>query len=99
MTARPGVTLLELMVVLTILSVTAAVTGVAVRRAQPVHVADLRAAAIARARRMAIHSGHPVTASIDIDSVLAPITALPGGSVIADSTLHVDRLTGGVREP
>ena len=91
---RAGVTLIELMVVLTILSVIAAVTGLALRRAQPVRAVDVRTAIIARARQLAIDSGHPVHATIDLDSVPTPITANPDGSVIADGVLQIDRLGG-----
>jgi prepilin-type N-terminal cleavage/methylation domain-containing protein len=99
MMSRAGVTLIELMVVLTILSVIAGVTGLAFRRAQPVRAVDVRMAAIARARQLAIDSGRTVTVLVDIDSVPTPVTARPDGTVIADASLHVDRLSGGARAP
>jgi prepilin-type N-terminal cleavage/methylation domain-containing protein len=99
MIARAGVTLIELMVVLTILSIIAGVTGLALRRAQPPRATDVRMAAIARARQLAIDSGRAVTVVVDLDSVQTPVTAHPDGSVIADAALHIDRLDGGSRAP
>ena len=97
--ARAGVTLIELMVVLTILSVIAGVTGLALRRAQPPRAVDARTAAIAIARRRALDSGLTVTVTIDIDSVPTAVTARPDGSVIADGNLGINRLTGTARAP
>jgi prepilin-type N-terminal cleavage/methylation domain-containing protein len=88
------VTLIELMVVLTILSVIAGVTGLAVHRAPPVRATDARVAMIAAARRMAIDSGRSITVTVDVDSVPTAVTVLPDGDVVADATLGVDRLTG-----
>jgi prepilin-type N-terminal cleavage/methylation domain-containing protein len=98
-TARAGVTLIELMVVLTILSVLAAVAGLALQRAQPLRAVDQRTAIIARARQLAIDSGHTVRTTVDVDSVSTPITAYPDGSVIGDAALHIDRLSGSPDAP
>jgi prepilin-type N-terminal cleavage/methylation domain-containing protein len=97
MMTRAGVTLIELMIVLVILSVIAGVTGLALRRAQPPRTVDARVAAIAAARRVAIDSGRAVTVIVDIDSVPTPVTARPDGSVIAEAGLGIDRLTGVAR--
>jgi prepilin-type N-terminal cleavage/methylation domain-containing protein len=96
---RAGVTLIELMVVLTILSVLAAVTGLALRRAQPLGAVDARTAIIARARQLAVDSGRPVHTTVDVDSVPTPVTAYPDGSVIGDAALHIDRLSGSPDAP
>jgi prepilin-type N-terminal cleavage/methylation domain-containing protein len=99
MTARAGVTLIELMVVLVILSVIASVTGLALRRAQPLRAVDRRLAVIAEARRVAIDSGRTVTVTVTVgeDSVPVAVTVHPDGSVITDASLGVDRLTGDSR--
>lgn len=91
---RLGVTLVELIVVLTILGVVAGVTGLAVRRVAPVHEADARAAAIGAVRRAAIDSARVVTADVAGDTVPYRVTAYPDGSVVADRALGIDRLTG-----
>jgi prepilin-type N-terminal cleavage/methylation domain-containing protein len=93
-TVRAGVTLVELMVVLVILSVMAAVTGIAVHRTPALRAVDVRVAAVAAARRTAIDSGRTITVIVEGDSAPVPVTVGPDGSVIADASLGVDRLTG-----
>ena len=92
--ARPGVTLVELIVVLTIIGVMAGVAGLAARRAAPVRETDARLAAVLAARRLAIDSARPVTVEIGGDTVPRRVTANPDGSVVADAQLGIDRLTG-----
>ena len=111
MTSRAGITLLELIVVLAIMGVMAGVVGLAVLhpevRTQPSTVAAAHAA-IAEARREAIESGVSVAITVSIDSTedghpvaraTPPLhaTAFPDGSVVADSALGIDRLTGRPR--
>ena len=94
MKERPGVTLLELMVVLVLLSVLASVVVLAIRstpRAQPLDRANRRVLA---ARDSALRLGHPVTVIVDVAGSQRAATALPDGRVLADSVLHFDELTG-----
>jgi len=89
-----GVTLVELLVVIALLGIAAgiAAVGLSPRAAEPAPAAHR---AIAAARRLAIASGRPQTVRIPSNSerpLLA--TAHPDGSVIADSAVAVEYLTG-----
>jgi len=91
---RSGVTLLELMVVLVLLSVLASVVALAFRatpRAQPLDQANKRVLA---ARDSALRFGHPVTVNVEVAGSQGVATAFPDGRVIADTALHFDALTG-----
>jgi prepilin-type N-terminal cleavage/methylation domain-containing protein len=109
MTRRAGITLLELIVVLAIMGIMAAVVGLAVRQPEPsIPATSLEAAqaAVAEARRVAIHTGQPVAITVSIDAgarestspagtlIQLHATAAPDGSVIADTALRIDRLSG-----
>jgi prepilin-type N-terminal cleavage/methylation domain-containing protein len=103
MTARRachrGFTLAELMVVVMILGVMAAVTGIAFATRAPIPITDARLARIATARDSAVRSGQSATIAIDVDSVLYVVTAFPDGRVVTDAPLRVARLSGrGDRE-
>jgi prepilin-type N-terminal cleavage/methylation domain-containing protein len=98
METRSGVTLVELLVVLTILGVIAGVAGLAVRRAAPTQ-ADPRRGALAAARRLAIDSARVVSIDVGGDTAAGwRATAYPDGSVVADTGAGIDRLTGARRE-
>jgi prepilin-type N-terminal cleavage/methylation domain-containing protein len=91
---RAGVTLLELMVVLVLLSVLASVVVLAIRstpRAQPLDQANRKVLA---ARDSALRFGAPVTVVIDFGGSQHVATAFPDGRVVADSALHFDELSG-----
>jgi prepilin-type N-terminal cleavage/methylation domain-containing protein len=92
---RGGVTLVELLVVLAILGVMAGVVGLAV---PPIRRAPEGGAAarVARARQTAVASGRAVTVSVSMDGRPRTATAFPDGSVVADSGLDVDRLSGAI---
>jgi prepilin-type N-terminal cleavage/methylation domain-containing protein len=98
---RRATTLVELIVVLAILGILAAVAGVSMRRAASLHrveAPETIGVMIAGARREAIRSGRAVAVALDDSGTVAMATALPDGSVIADS-LHsisgtINRLTG-----
>jgi hypothetical protein len=49
---------------------------------------------IAVARRTALSSARPVLLSITRHDTVFAVTALPDGSVLADSSFHLDRLSG-----
>lgn len=90
---RKGVTLIELLVVLVILGLVSSVVGFAPSAMEREPVSDVEAA-IAAARREALGSGSVVTIDVLIDGRPRSVTALPDGSLVADPTLAVDRLSG-----
>jgi len=103
--ARPGATLIELIVVLAILGLMVAVVGLSFTRAPSAPPPGSIAAAldtIAAVRRMAITRGIPITIVLSIatspeaggPSRTAHATAYPDGSVVADGALGIDRLSG-----
>jgi prepilin-type N-terminal cleavage/methylation domain-containing protein len=94
---RRGVTLVELLVVLAIMTVMAAVVGVAappIRHADP----DLAATRVVAARRAALSSGQAVSITVVSGDHPYAVTAYPDGAIVADSALAVDRLAG-VQDP
>jgi prepilin-type N-terminal cleavage/methylation domain-containing protein len=96
---RTGVTLVELLVALLLLGMMATVVGIAVPRAEPPSTADEISHAISNARRAAIDSGRSVTINLSVHGTLHAATALPDGSIVADTGLGVERLTGRARQP
>ncbi len=80
--------------VLVILGVMAAVAGVAFGTRAPVPIADARAADIARARDVAIRSGHPTTITLTVAGQRRVATAFPDGRVATDAPVPVDPLSG-----
>ena len=88
---RAGVTLVELMVVLMLLGLMAGVVGLA-WRPSPAPASDGRDA-IMQARHQALESGAAVCIQVTIDGQSVSVAALPDGSIIAPSGLHLDRLT------
>ncbi|HEX8361680.1 MAG TPA: type II secretion system protein [Longimicrobium sp.] len=96
MTARSGSTLLELVVALAVLGITAGVAGVALRATDDPDPAAVRAAQVSAARRSALEARRAVP-FILADGGPAGV-ALPDGRVLlADSALDVDPLTGRPR--
>ena len=93
---RSGVTLVELIVVLAIVAVIAGVTALSFRRADRDPTVAPWVSHVAAARRMAIDSGHAVTITVSVGDTVHAVTALPDGSVISDSRLGIDRLSGEV---
>jgi prepilin-type N-terminal cleavage/methylation domain-containing protein len=93
---RPGVTLIELIVVLAIVAIMAGVTTLAFRRADMTPTVEPWVSAVAAARRTAVDSGRTVSLTVRVGDKVYAATALPDGSVVADAALGVDRLTGEV---
>ena len=91
---RAGVTLAELMVVIVILGVMAAVTAVAFARRPPVAEVDARTVAIAAARAEAVRSGKPLTIRLGSADSLSLATAYPDGRVVTNAAVAIDPLTG-----
>jgi len=94
--SRRGVTLIELIVVLAILSLMAGVTTLAFRRADMTPRVVPWVSAIAGARRSAVDSNRTVSLTVRVGDNVYAATALPDGSIVADAALGIDRLTGEV---
>jgi len=97
MSARRGVTLVELIVVIVLLGVVATVGGIASRRARPITVSDAAVTQALAARESAMRTGHAVTVVIRIAQLETRATAYPDGRLLADPRLGIDPLTGRVR--
>ncbi len=87
--------MVELLVVLVLLGITAGVVGLTLHTARPVETIDATQAAIQAARDSAIRVGRRVTVAVAANGSTRPITAYPDGRVVADRTVHVNELTGG----
>jgi len=83
----------ELMVVLVLLGLMAAVVGLAWRR-EPAPTGQAGQDSIAVARHQAVTSGRVVRFQMTVDGRTVTIAALPDGRVVAPQELHVDPLTG-----
>lgn len=109
MTTRPGMTMLELIVVVAIMGIMAGFVGLAAMRMEPPAAPgtiEAARATVADARRAAIRNGAPVSVAVSVDAgvgnegsvsaMAGPLHAIafPDGSVIADPALGIDRLTG-----
>lgn len=93
-TPKVGVTLIELIVSIALLGLLAGMVGLAFHRSNPVPFAEPAEAQVATARREALAGGRPVALSLSIGGHTRLATAFPDGSVLADSALGMDRLTG-----
>ena len=89
-----GVALVELIVVIALLGVVAAVAGLTIHAAPAVPTASPVAAQVADARARALTSGRALTTEVTHDGRRHAVTAYPDGSVVADTLLHVDRTSG-----
>ena len=92
--APRGSTLLELLVVLAILGLIAGITGLGFPTRPQRGLIEPSLARLGEARRAAIQSGRPITVTLLRDGGAVVATAHPDGSVLADSSLGVDRLSG-----
>ncbi len=90
---RRGTTLVELLVVLCILGVIASVTVLAIRRFDGPSPDD-PAAILAESLRAAVDTPRTIFVRVARDGPPLSATILPDGSIVADSTLGADRLTG-----
>jgi prepilin-type N-terminal cleavage/methylation domain-containing protein len=97
MRARGGVTLIELMVVLVMLSVIASVVVLAIRSTPPRRANDQSIIVVIAARDSALRTGRVVSVLVSIDGSDRAATAFPDGRVEADSALQFDVLTGRPR--
>jgi prepilin-type N-terminal cleavage/methylation domain-containing protein len=93
---RKGFTLVELMIVLALLAIIAAVSATAFRLLDRSTSQNSNELEIARARHRAIESGRPVTITVRNSTGAHDVLALPDGGVVADSSVHVNRWTGAL---
>ena len=94
--ARRGVTLVELLVVLALLGVGAALTALAFRVDRSTDPQGRDAERITAARREAVEQGALVRLVLADSTGMRALVVLPDGSIIADKGVAVDRLTGRV---
>ena len=91
--SRAGVTLIELLTTLVLLAIISGVTVLAIRRIEQPRSDDPRTI-IADTMRKVLASGRPALIRVLTDSGPAWSSVRPDGSVVADSSLSVDLLTG-----
>ena len=89
---RRGVTLLELIIVVVGLGMISSVAMLAMPG--KVVPPDDTPHRIAIARTKAVRTGKPVSVVLALDTVYSVATAMPDGTVLADSAARIDRLTG-----
>lgn len=94
---RRGVTLIELLVVVVVLGLVSSVAALALPG--KVVPPDDTPHRIANARTLALRTGRPVSVALQLDTVFSLATAMPDGTVLANSAARIDRLTGQPRPP
>ena len=90
---RCGVTLLELIVCVAVLGLTASVATLAMHSADPPDPNDPMII-IADTLETVLSTGAPATLQFNVNGRAALATINPDGSVLADSILGIDRFTG-----
>ena len=93
MSTRRGVTLIELVVTLAILGIVAGVTVLAIRRIDQPRPDDPRTI-FADSLRVVLASGRPAVVRVVTDSGPASGTVRADGTIVADSLLDIELLTG-----
>lgn len=88
-----GTTLLEVLVTVAILGVIAGVTVLAVRRMDPPSADDPRQI-LAESLRTVVATGRSAEVRIVVNGVMATAVVRPDGSIVADSSLEIERFTG-----
>jgi len=89
---RRGVTLLELIIVVIAIGLISSVAVLVMpRKLVPPDDTPHR---IANARTKSLRTGRPVSVVLMLDTVFSVATAMPDGTVLADSAARIDRLTG-----
>jgi prepilin-type N-terminal cleavage/methylation domain-containing protein len=96
-TRKPGVTLVELLVVLAVLALAAGVVGLTLRTARPIDREDPIKLVVEQARDSAIAAGHGVTITVLGEMGRSAVTSFPDGRVEADHSLGIDELSGAAR--
>lgn len=91
--SRHGTTLIELLVTIIVMTVIAGMASLAIRSVgKP--VTPTIAERLAQARRDAVARGAAVTIELVVKGAIASATAFPDGTVITDSALRWNRLSG-----
>lgn len=96
---RRASTLIELMVTLAVLSIVSAVATLALRGVASGRVREDVWSGVTAARERALREGRAVTIRLRAAGRVVVATAFPDGSIVADSALRVDVLTGQRRNP
>jgi prepilin-type N-terminal cleavage/methylation domain-containing protein len=91
--AQRGGTLIEMLVTLALLGVLASVATLAIRRVAPPDPND-PLTIIADTINAVMKTGRPATLRFVVNGRPALATLNPDGSIVADTVLHIDRLTG-----
>lgn len=89
---RRGVTLLELIVVVVGIGLISTVAMLVMPK--KVIPPDDTTHRVADARTKALRTGRPVSVVLVLDTIFSVATAMPDGTVLADSAARIDRLTG-----
>lgn len=95
---RRGITLLELIVVLALLGLSASVVGLGFRQPPAPAGSSAAVGSVARLRHAALETGRVVTDTVGVDGQALVVTALPDGRVVAPSSLLLDPFTGRARD-
>jgi hypothetical protein len=88
-----GATVLELIVTVAIIGVTASIAALAARRAPPPDPAN-PATIIADTLERVLATGMPVTLTFNVHARPVVATVNPDGTIVADSALVIERLSG-----
>ncbi len=93
---RRGTTLIELMITLALLAIIASVATLAIRRVEEPPPED-PVRMLADTLRVVVATGHAATIRLVVEGKPALATILPDGSIVADSSVPIDRLSGAPR--
>jgi prepilin-type N-terminal cleavage/methylation domain-containing protein len=91
--SRAGFTLVELLVVMTILAITSMIATLAVHGAEPLSPDDPWRI-LADSQRIALATGKSIVVRLSVSGKPAYASIQPDGSVVADSILEMGRLSG-----
>lgn len=89
-----GVTLVELMVVILLLGLLAAVVGLGMGATPSMPSLDPVIVVVLQARDSALRTGHPVTIPLAPGGRSRSATAYPDGRVLTDAPIGIDPLSG-----
>ena len=90
---RAGFTLIEAIITMTLLSILASVATLAIRRVTPPDSSDPMTM-IADSTPVVMARGRSLTLVFVVHDQPVAATLFPDGSVVADTLLHLNRLTG-----